>query len=155
MSILTFSSTSLEQFLGAIWDAMSWAIVFILPRIKLSLPLSCCGFFLSRPFIGHKNRRVQNCVVDVKITTIFRTVFLCLSFFYENVFELWDRLWKTLKGDSERESGRYSFWLFRKINWTLWSRDKMILQVWKKGKQKRSLLNSRGRWEMEHFLPYQ
>ena len=44
-SVLTFSSASLEQFLGAVWDAVSWAIVFILPQIKLSLPFSCCGLF--------------------------------------------------------------------------------------------------------------
>ena len=43
--ILTFSLTSLEQFLRAIWGAVSWAAVLILPQMKLNLQLSCCAFF--------------------------------------------------------------------------------------------------------------
>ena len=38
--ILTFSPASLEQFLRAISDAVSWAAVLILPQIKLNLHLS-------------------------------------------------------------------------------------------------------------------
>ena len=37
--LLTFSPASLEQFLRAIWDAISWAIVLILPQIKLNSQL--------------------------------------------------------------------------------------------------------------------
>ena len=43
--ILTFPPTSLEQFLRAIWNAVSQAIVLILPQIKLNSQLSCCAFF--------------------------------------------------------------------------------------------------------------
>ena len=46
--ILIFLPASLEQFLRAIWDAVSWAAVLILPQIKLNSLLSCCAFFLSR-----------------------------------------------------------------------------------------------------------
>ena len=35
----------LEQFLRAIWGAVSWAAVLILPQMKLNLQLSCCAFF--------------------------------------------------------------------------------------------------------------
>ena len=35
--ILTFSPASLEQFLRAIWGAVSWAAILILPQIKLNL----------------------------------------------------------------------------------------------------------------------
>ena len=44
--ILTFSPASLEQFLRAISDAVSWAAVLILPPVKLNLQLSHCVFFL-------------------------------------------------------------------------------------------------------------
>ena len=37
--ILTFSPASLEQFLRAICDAVSWAAVLILPQMKLDLQL--------------------------------------------------------------------------------------------------------------------
>ena len=37
--------TSLEQFLRAIWGAVSLAAVLILPQIKLNLQLSCWAFF--------------------------------------------------------------------------------------------------------------
>ena len=39
------SSTSWEQFLRAIWNAVFWAIVFILCPNKLYLWLSYCAFF--------------------------------------------------------------------------------------------------------------
>ena len=42
---LVFPPTSLELFLRAIWDAVSWAAVLILPQIKLNLKLSCFAFF--------------------------------------------------------------------------------------------------------------
>ena len=45
--ILTFPPASLEQFLRAIWDAVSQAAVLILPQIKLNSQLSRCAFFLS------------------------------------------------------------------------------------------------------------
>ena len=38
-------SASLEQFLRAIWGAVSWAIVLILPQIKLNLKLSHYALF--------------------------------------------------------------------------------------------------------------
>ena len=37
--------TSLEHFLRAIWSAVSWDAVLILPQIKLNLQLSGCAFF--------------------------------------------------------------------------------------------------------------
>ena len=43
--ILTFPPVSLEQFFRSIWNAVSWAVVLIFPRIKLNSQLSCCGFF--------------------------------------------------------------------------------------------------------------
>ena len=43
--ILTFLFTTLEQFLRALWNAVSWAIVLILPQIKLNLQLSHCAFY--------------------------------------------------------------------------------------------------------------
>ena len=46
--ILTFSPTSLEQFLWAIWNALSWAIVLTLTQIRLNSQLSRCAFFFSR-----------------------------------------------------------------------------------------------------------
>ena len=45
--VLTFTSSSLEQFLRAIWGAVSWAIVLTLPQIRLNSQLSQCVFFLS------------------------------------------------------------------------------------------------------------
>ena len=42
---LTSPATSLEQFLRAIWNAVSQAIVPILPHIKLTSQLSHCEFF--------------------------------------------------------------------------------------------------------------
>ena len=39
---------SLDQFLRAIWGAVSWAIVLILPQINLNLQLSHYAFFLSQ-----------------------------------------------------------------------------------------------------------
>ena len=43
--ILPFPTTSLEQSLGAIWSAVSWAAVLILPPIKLNSQLSTLCFF--------------------------------------------------------------------------------------------------------------
>ena len=40
-------STSLEQFLRAIWGAVFWAVVLILPQIKLNSQLSSCASFWS------------------------------------------------------------------------------------------------------------
>ena len=37
----------LEQFLRAIWGAVSWSAVLILPPIKLNLQLSCCAIFFN------------------------------------------------------------------------------------------------------------
>ena len=37
--------TSLKQFLRAIWNAISWAIVFILHQVKLTSQLLCGPFF--------------------------------------------------------------------------------------------------------------
>ena len=39
---------SLEQFLTAIWDAVSQAIVLILPQIKVNSQVSHCAFFFSQ-----------------------------------------------------------------------------------------------------------
>ena len=50
--ILTFPPTSLEQFLRAIWNAVSRATVLILPQIKLNLQLSRRALFLSR-YLSH------------------------------------------------------------------------------------------------------
>ena len=43
--ILSFPSTSLEEFLRAIWGAVSQAAVLILPQIKLNPQLLHCAFF--------------------------------------------------------------------------------------------------------------
>ena len=43
--ILTFPPASLEQFLRAIWEAVSQAIVLILPQIKLNSQLSRFALF--------------------------------------------------------------------------------------------------------------
>ena len=40
--------TSLDQCLSTLWNAASWAIVFILPQIKLNSQLSSCNFFFSQ-----------------------------------------------------------------------------------------------------------
>ena len=45
LSTLAAPCTSSEQFLRAIWNAISWAVVLILPQIKFNLPLSRCAFF--------------------------------------------------------------------------------------------------------------
>ena len=37
--------TSLKQSLRAIWNAVSWAVVLVLPQIKLNSQLSWCAFF--------------------------------------------------------------------------------------------------------------
>ena len=42
---LTFGPVSLQQFLRAIWNTVSQAIVLILPPIKLNSQLSLCAFF--------------------------------------------------------------------------------------------------------------
>ena len=36
---------SFEQFFRAIWNAVSWAAVLILPQIKFNLQLSLCAYF--------------------------------------------------------------------------------------------------------------
>ena len=41
---LSFHPASLEQFLRAIWNAVFWAVVLILPHMKLNLQISCCAF---------------------------------------------------------------------------------------------------------------
>ena len=43
--ILTFSPTSFEHFLRAIWNAISQAVGPILLQIKLNSQLFCCAFF--------------------------------------------------------------------------------------------------------------
>ena len=43
--MLSFSPTSLEQFLRAIWGAVSQAAALILPQIKLNSQISRCAFF--------------------------------------------------------------------------------------------------------------
>ena len=45
INVLTFSSTSSEQYLRAIWNSVSHTIVLILLPIKLNSQLSCCAFF--------------------------------------------------------------------------------------------------------------
>ena len=45
--ILTFASSSLEQFLRATWGAVSLAIVLTLPQIRLNSTLTVCIFCLS------------------------------------------------------------------------------------------------------------
>ena len=52
--ILTFLPPSLEQFLRAFWNAVSWAIVLILPQIKLDSQLS-----RSAIFFGWQNEHVK------------------------------------------------------------------------------------------------
>ena len=42
---LSFTLTSLEQFLRAFWGAISQAAEFILSQIKLNSQLSDCAFF--------------------------------------------------------------------------------------------------------------
>ena len=42
---LTLPPTSLEQFLRAIWNAVSWTVVLILFQMKLNSQLSHCVFF--------------------------------------------------------------------------------------------------------------
>ena len=42
--ILTFPTTSLEQFLRTTWNAISQSIVLILPQIKFNSQLSCFAF---------------------------------------------------------------------------------------------------------------
>ena len=42
---LTYPPASLEQLLRALWNAVSWAIVLILPQIKLDSQFSHCAFF--------------------------------------------------------------------------------------------------------------
>ena len=49
----------LEQFLRAIWNAVSWVIVFILPQIKLNSPLSHCALFWSAVMVTMKGPRVD------------------------------------------------------------------------------------------------
>ena len=48
--ILSFPPTSLEQFLRAIWGAVSQAAVLIFPQIKFTSQLSHCAFFLSQQY---------------------------------------------------------------------------------------------------------
>lgn len=43
--ILTFFPISLEHCLRAIWKAIPWVIVFILPQMKLKSQLSCGAYF--------------------------------------------------------------------------------------------------------------
>ena len=45
INVLTFSSTSSEQYLRAIWNSVSHTIVLILLPIKLNSQLSSCAFF--------------------------------------------------------------------------------------------------------------
>ena len=45
---MTFPSSSLEQALGALSGAVSWAAVLILPPVKLSSQFSHCTLFLSQ-----------------------------------------------------------------------------------------------------------
>ena len=44
-------TTSLEQSLRAIWGAVSWAAVIILPQIKLNLQLTLCNFLFDTVFL--------------------------------------------------------------------------------------------------------
>ena len=50
---------SLEQFLRAIWNAISWATVLILPHIKLNAQLSRCAFFFCQQY--------QKCIIKLDI----------------------------------------------------------------------------------------
>ena len=43
---MSFPPSSLEQSLRAIWGAVFWAAVLILPQVKLKSQLSCCTLFL-------------------------------------------------------------------------------------------------------------
>ena len=89
--ILTFPSTSLEQLLRAIWNAVSCAIVLILSQIKLKSQLSRCAFFCSwqkkseEVFCFYKNR--------IKVKIAFNVSFagsLCRGITQSNVKE-WHR----------------------------------------------------------------
>ena len=44
---LTFPPTFWRHFLRAIWNVIPWAIVLILPQIKLNSQHSCCAIFFS------------------------------------------------------------------------------------------------------------
>ena len=48
-----FPPASLEQFLRAIWGAISWAAVLTLPPIKFNSQFSHCAFFKVNRFIPH------------------------------------------------------------------------------------------------------
>ena len=63
--ILTFPHSSLEQYLSAIWNAVSRDIVLILLQIKLNSPLSHFAFFFSwqESVTGlDKAKMVENCL---------------------------------------------------------------------------------------------
>ena len=49
--ILTFPPTSLKQFLRAIWNAVSWGIVLILPQIKQLTTFTLCIFLKANGFL--------------------------------------------------------------------------------------------------------
>ena len=55
-TVLPLTPTSVEQFLRAIWGAVSQATICILPQIKLNLQLSCCPIFLSRQEVPKMNK---------------------------------------------------------------------------------------------------
>ena len=57
--ILTSPTTSLE-FHRAIWNAVSQAIVLILPQIKFNSQLSCCTFFLKSTIQKKQNHYLEN-----------------------------------------------------------------------------------------------
>ena len=50
---------SLEQFLRAIWDAVSQAAVLILPQIKLKLTSLTCNFLKSTVGQGNEQKLIQ------------------------------------------------------------------------------------------------
>ena len=54
--ILTSLLNSLEQFLRAIWNVVSWAAFLILPQMKLNSQLSHCAFFKDDSYGNHEGR---------------------------------------------------------------------------------------------------
>ena len=79
--VLTFASSSLEQFLRAIWGAVSWAIVLTLPQIRLNSTLTVCIFFWVDSVLSLK--------LDEMITKAFFHLFFHGSSYCPSLCQTW------------------------------------------------------------------
>ena len=93
--ILSVPTTSLERFLRAIWGAVSWTAILILPQTNLNSQPSHCTYFFSRQY--HVWWPLNWVLSDEKLVR-------------------WGMGWRTLQSEGEHGEAHESTWSFQETN---------------------------------------